>query len=419
MVSATTHSSRSTNSLLAWVITLTAGLLFFYEFIQLNAMNSLSSSLIKNFKLDATTLGKISAMYFIANASLVFVAGNILDRFSPRKITIGATLLCIIGTTGFALAQNTLSLEISRFIVGIGGAFCFLCGLRIASRWFTPDKIGTVTGVLVTMAMLGGMLAQTPLTWLIEQTSWRHALLIDAGIGIIILLVMYVILEDSPESRTLKPHQCAQQPIITHIIQAIGKKQNWLGAAYSSCLNLPIFILGALWGNSYLQTIHGLSAERAATVCSMIFFGTVIGSPVAGFVSDRLQCRKLPMIAGAILSLGAIALLMNITQSNLPILMLAFFLLGLSTSTQIISYALVNESNSEDVTGTAVSMISMLILLGGAIFQPYFGQIVDRVKISHSLAYAYGYALWLLPIMIGIGLLLALFIRETHAKRKS
>lgn len=411
------NSIRTQNSLLAWLVTLSAGLLFFYEFIQLNAMNSLSGSLIKNFHLSAVALGDLSAMYFIANASLVFIAGNILDRFSPRRVTLAATLLCVAGTIGFALSQSLLMLEVSRFIVGTGGAFCFLCGMRVASRWFTPNRLGAVTGVLVTMAMLGGMVAQTPLTLLIEHFGWRHALLLDGVLGILIFIFMFFIISDSPEHKIIQPHQRTQKKILPHIMAAISKKQNWLSATYSSCLNLPIFILGALWGDSYLQHVHGLGSNVAASICGMLFFGSIIGSPVIGALSDLIGQRKLPMIIGAILSSAAVILLIQVSGQHIILLGLAFFFLGFISSTQVLSYSLVNESNSGEVTGTAVSLISMMILAGGATFQPYFGHLMDTMKNHHTQLYAYQHAIWLLPVMMGIGLLCSIFLKETYAKR--
>ena len=412
------NSTRRENSWLAWLITLSAGLLFFYEFIQLNAMNSLSGSLIKNFHLSAVTLGDLSAMYFIANASLVFIAGNILDRFSPRRVTLAATLLCVIGTIGFALSQSLMMLEVSRFIVGTGGAFCFLCGMRVASRWFTPNRLGAVTGILVTMAMLGGMVAQTPLTLLIEHFGWRHALLLDAALGIIIFTFMFCTISDSPEYKIIQPHQRTQKKILPHILTAISKKQNWLSATYCSCINLPIFILGALWGVSYLQQVHGLSADISASICGMLFFGSIVGSPIIGAFSDHIGRRRSPMIIGAILSAAAVILLIQVSGQHTILLGLAFFALGFISSTQVLSYSLVNESNSGEVTGTAVSLISMVTLAGGATFQPYFGHLMEAMKSQHTQLYAYQHAIWLLPVIMGVGFLCSLLLKETYAKRK-
>ncbi len=264
-----------------WIVCITAGLLFFYEFIQLNMLNSLSSYLMADFHLDATALGHLSSTYFYANASLVFVAGALLDRFSTRRLILFAMISCTLGTLGFALSHSVYLLGVCRFIVGVGGAFCFLSCMRLATRWFHPMHLALVVGLIVTMAMLGGMVAQTPLAALSQSVGWRQAVLWDAALGGVISLLILIVVKDYPPGADARKLQQKEQisalGLWPSIKMAISNIQNWLCAIYSATMNLPIYLLGALWGNSYLQQVLHYSATEAATICSMIYFGTVFG----------------------------------------------------------------------------------------------------------------------------------------------
>ena len=71
-------------------------------------------------------------------------------------------------------------------MTGIGSAFCFLSCIRLASRWFPSHRMALISGIIVTMAMAGGMAAQGPMTWLAETFGWRHALMIDAAFGVVV-----------------------------------------------------------------------------------------------------------------------------------------------------------------------------------------------------------------------------------------
>ena len=181
---------------LPWIVCFSAALFFFYEFIQMNMFNAISADLMHAFSLNATGLGKLSAYYFYANLLFLPIAGALLDRFSTRKIILSSLFLCIMGIAAFAMTSSFVWASIFRFMSGIGSAFCFLSSIRLASRWFPAKNMALVSGLIVTMAMLGGMIAQTPLTLLVELVGWRHALFFDASLGVIIFLVILGFVQD-------------------------------------------------------------------------------------------------------------------------------------------------------------------------------------------------------------------------------
>src|SRR5262249_19480958 len=119
-------NEKTTHTKLAWVVTLTASLFFFYEFIQMNLFNSINEQLREAYHLDAVQLGQLFSMYFYANFICLFPAGNLLDRFSTRKLLIFAISVCTIGTFLFSTATAYWVAAVGRFMVGIGASFCFL-----------------------------------------------------------------------------------------------------------------------------------------------------------------------------------------------------------------------------------------------------------------------------------------------------
>ncbi len=144
-----------------WIVCFSAALFFFYEFIQMHMFNAVSADLMRDFSIDATQLGNLSAIYFYSNVLFLLFSGVILDRFSTRRVILITLSLCAIGIGTFALTHSLVIAGISRFISGIGSAFCFLSSIRLASRWFPAKRMALVSGLIVTMAMTGGMVAQT------------------------------------------------------------------------------------------------------------------------------------------------------------------------------------------------------------------------------------------------------------------
>lgn len=236
---------KTAHTKLAWLVTLTASLFFFYEFIQMNFFNAINAELRVAFNLDAVQLGQLFSMYFYANFLFLFPAGNLLDRYSTKKLLLFAITICTLGTFIFSVATEYWMAAVGRFMVGAGASFCFLSCIRIASRWFSPRHMAFVTGVVVTMAMLGGLVAQTPFTWLIDALggSWRNALYLNTGLGVLILIATIFIVQDRPpdaldEAKADQQH--LQELGLWRCIKlAALNPQNWFGGLYTALMNLP------------------------------------------------------------------------------------------------------------------------------------------------------------------------------------
>lgn len=415
---------------LAWLVTLTTALFFFYEFIQLNLFNSIDVPLMKDFDLNAEELGQLASMYFYANALCLFPAGNLLDRYSTKKLLLLAVVLCTIGTFIFGMATDYFTACVGRLLVGAGAAFCFLSCIRIASRWFPPHQMAFVTGIVVVMAMLGGLVAQTPFALLVSYMGWRNAVLMNAGLGVFIFIAVLFIVQDRPpdakeEAKSDKMH--LQQLGLWNCIKlAALNPQNWLGGLYTSLMNLPVFLLGALWGIHYLVEVHHTSFVQGSYATTVFFVGIIFGSPAFGWLSDKIGRRVLPMVIGAVLSLITILILMVSPHLSLFSLVVLFFVIGFVTSSQVLSYPLIAELNPIYLTSTAISIDSVCIMTSGFIFQPFFGWVMGHagkhVQLNHTAIYTaqnFNYAMLILPAAFVLALITTFFIRETYCKSQT
>lgn len=418
------------NQLKPWLVCFAASLFFFYEFIQMNMFNAISQDLMKEFGLSGESLGYLSSTYLFADVVCLFPAGMLLDRFSVKKIIVTAMLICISATVIFGLTHHFSIAAAAHFAAGIGNAFCFLSCMTLASRWFEPRQMALVTGLIVTFAMLGGIFAQAPMAFLAQNFGWRNAVLINAGLGVIILFIILLNVQDYPiESETMLQANLKKlnQLGLWHSIKKVFQNsQNWLAGLYTSLLNLPIMLLGALYGNLNLIEIHHLSSVEASYVTSMIFLGTTIGSPILGYYSDKIALRKKPMLIFALLSLINICIIIFIPGLSYAALLQLYFLLGFLTSAQVLSYPLITESNSRMITGTAMGLASVLIMGGGAVAQPLFGWLLDldwnHTLINNTPWFSqtdFKHAFIMIPFAFSVSILCSLFLKETYCKNIS
>lgn len=426
-----THHEKTAYTKLAWIVTLTASLFFFYEFIQMNLFNAINADLRAEFNLDAAQIGQFFSMYFYANFLCLFPAGNLLDRFSTRKLLLFAISVCTLGTFMFSVSKVYWLAATGRFLVGAGASFCFLSCIRIASRWFSPHHMALVTGVVVTMAMLGGLVAQTPFALLTEFLgSWRHALYINTGLGVVIFLLTFFIVQDRPpdaKNEEKEDQQHLHELGLWRCIKlAMLNPQNWLGGLYTALMNLPVFVLGGLWGILYLTNVHHITQNQASYATTLFFVGVIVGSLTFGWFSDHLERRVLPMIVGAVLSLVVMGILMYVPDLSLWAIILLFFLIGLVTSSQVLTYPLIAELNPIYLTSTAVSIDSLCIMSSGFIIPPFFGWLMDRSGAHHVVNGVVTYStdnfaipMLIMPAAFVVALIITAFMRETYCKSQA
>lgn len=412
----------------SWLVVFSAALFFFYEFIQMNMFNAIDPSLIQTFKVNSTQLGNLSAMYFYGNIIFLIPAGILLDRFSVRKLLLTAIIVCVICTYLFAMSTLLWQTMLFRFITGIASTFCMLSAVRLASRWFPPNKIALIIGLVVTMAMAGGMLAQTPLTYMVSAFGWRHAVMFNASLGVIFIFVIFSFVFDCPKSLISKSEgekqSLKEMGFWPSFTLAVKNKQNWLAGIFTNFLSFPVILLGAAWGSLYLMNVHGLSHIQTTNITQMIFLGMIIGSPLMGWLSDRIGLRKLPMFLGALLTLIIMLIIVLVTSLTYVELIVLFFFLGLFSGAQVITYPLIIESNPREITTTAEGLTCMLVMSAG-LFQVVYGWLVNlnwtgqmhngaRIYNAH----AYREASWLLPVAFLAAMLLSFLIKETKCKNR-
>ncbi len=390
-----------------WIIAF-AALRFFYTFGRSSILNPLQPVITQDFGLSPAMIGWVSSLFFYGEALLVVSAGLMLDRLSPRWLTTLALLLAVFGVVLMAEAEGVITLMLSRLMMAVGAGFQFAGCVRVVVNWLGADKMAKGMGLVVSLGILGGTLAQTPITYFIQHLGWRDTLLGVAALGLIITLIAFFVVKDHPPH--FKWNEAAQKINAANVFArfklAFFKKQNLLCAIYVSLMNLSLFMLGAVWGIAYLGAVNQVPELEASSICSMIFLGSMIASPLLGMWSDRLKNRTVLMKYGALVSFLFMLGLLSFKTSDFIPLLFCYFILGFITSVQVIAFPLVIESNSPGISSSATSVISIISILGGAISQPLFGFLA-----GHN---GYSFAILLLPLAFFISFVLSFFIQETH-----
>ena len=410
LIQNSTCLNNKKTSITAWISILSSSLFFFYAFINMTCFNAINKSLMSSLHVSSLEISQLSAMYFYANIIFLIPAGLILDKYSIRKIFLIIMPISIASTFIFSLTHSYQIACIMRFIMGITSTFCLLGSVKLTSNWLEDKYAARAISIIVTIAMLGGVLAQQIPSIIPKQYNWQDLLKIISLIGVICYFIIYILLKDAPiyKSSNNKSKKHAW-------IFALKNKQNYLLGFLTNFLSTPIMILGALWGSSYLIETKHLSANSAQNCCSLLFIGLIIGSPVFGWISDIFKSRKKPIIYGIIGALITVILIIEDNSYQTRILMpLLFFSLGFFTSCQVISYAIIIEVNPPEQCAFSESIASTIIMSSGAIFQPLFGYILSlNMNINRN---NYQQAMIIFPAVFSLCLIICFFIKIKKTK---
>ena len=371
----TTEKTLWKQRILPWIVCFSASLFFAYELLQLHVMNAISPMLIRDLSLSGAEFGYLSSTYLLADVIFLLPAGILLDRFSVRKVILTALFLCLIGTAGFSRAHSLQFAAICHFLSGIGNAFCFLSCIMLISRWFPKERQAFIVGLMITIGMLGGVVAQLPFSLLAQAFDWRKALLIDALIGVGLFGLIFAFVKDAP-------HQISKVkeggiPFFQGIKRSILNSHNISCGFYTCLMNLPLMIISAVWGTLFLTQVHHLSMTTSSFIVSMICMGTIVGSPIYGWISDRAQRRKMLMVFGGITSIALFSLILYLPNTSEGILTTLFFLLGFFTSSQALGYPAITEHSPKELTGTSMGVAAVIIMGLPALIQPLSGKLLD------------------------------------------
>lgn len=410
----------STLGIFIWSL---AALFFLYEFFLRTFIGSVAHQIIPDLHLNAETFAILGSAYYVAYGIMQIPVGILADKFGVKILMIFATLTCAAATFGFAKAHTFYSALISRFFMGFGSSFAFICLLVVAVTWFPRKYFGFFAGLSQFIGTMGPLLAGGPLIAFMADyhETWRTALTDISAFGVLLCLLIIIIVKNKPRDQ--------EQPLIflsmktpfkIRLLRLAQNNQAWAVALYSAAVYISLALLGAIWGTEYLQS-KGLSQVYAGDMISIAWLGYAIGCPLLGAFSDLSQRRKPLLISCGLLGIISTSgiLYLNLTE-NTWIYGVLFFGLGIAASGQNIGFATISEHVDLATRATALGMNNATLTLFGAIFPPIVSYVVYLTTTpgaTNLSAKSFVLGLSIMPLLnLASTLIAMIWIKETFCK---
>ena len=412
-----------------WVVWGVLVLSYIIVFFNRLSIGVVRQELVDTFNITGTTFANIGSTYFYAYMVMQIPSGILADSLGARKTVAIGTLMAGIGSIIFGLAPNLMMVFIGRLIVGIGVSVVFIAILKTQSQWFREREFATMTGLTSLFGNLGGMMAQTPLVFMVAYFTWRTTFVIIGVISLVVGGLSYVFVRNSPKEMGLPTIQeiegiqtAATKTKAPSLMEGLSKTlsnwRTWPGFFLFIGFYGPFVALSGTWGQSYLMQVYGLAPEVAPNYLLVSVLGLAIGSIVIGKISDSLRRRKLPMIlAGAVYVISwALVVLWNGGKPPLEVLYPLYFVLGFTCSIFLLGLACAKEVNHPSIAGISTSVVNIGGFLGAAIIPPILGRVFDTYGGILEPVVLYQKAFMYCLVAAVISFMFTFLIKETNCK---
>ena len=291
------------------------------------SLSVVKQPLIDEGVLSAGQLGLIGSALLFVYAVGKFMNGFIADycnvrRFMATGLFISALVNLLLGVLGFiGGVPSGLIFIVFAILWGINGWMQSMGsppGVISLSRWFPRSKRGTYYSIFSATPYLGEFLSFIITGVVVGALGWQSGFIVAAAAGLIGSAVILLFVSDTPESKGLPSvyelsgeEMKKEDKMPTRELQKLVVRHPgiWIIALSSAFIYITKYAIAG-WGVLFLQKARGFSLEDATQIIAFSAAFGVVGTVLAGWLSDRVfrGDRVKPAILSGMLSFIALAL---------------------------------------------------------------------------------------------------------------
>lgn len=406
------------------------GALFYaYEYLLRVMPNVMIPQLMDHYNISNHKYGLLFACYYFAYVPMQLPVGLLMDEYGPRRLLTLACALCVFGTYLFVATELLWVAYIGRFLVGFGSAFAFVGVLKLASIWLPPARFAMFAGISSALGTMTVVFGENILAGMVQEMDWMLTVLLASVSGVFITIALWLFVRDTRSGDLEEQSQYYEIDWASawrDLRIILTSPQIWVTGGIGCLIYLPTTAFAEAWGVRYLENAQNFTPKQAAFGNSLIFLGFTIGAPFFGYLSDVIKTRRKLLLQGSVVTFLLSLVLFYVPGLSLWMIDLTLLLWGFSYSVQTLVFPVSRELSPTHAAGTAIAVMNMIVMLGGMLFQPLIGALLDWVRnpniVVHLHAYSssdYKIAFSVIPIGIFLSGICAYFLKETYGNNHS
>ncbi|MFI6294798.1 MFS transporter [Nonomuraea sp. NPDC050790] len=359
--------------------------------------------------------------YTLAFAVLLLTFGRLGDRHGHRAVFLAGLAVFTVASGLCGLAQDPAQLIAVRVLQGAGAALLMPQTLSIIVTTFPPDRRGTAFGVWSGVAGLATIAGPAVGGVLVDVLTWRAVFLINLPLGVLafvaarfvlphggaatrvaldpvgvllssagLFVLVFALVGGEPHLTVLGglllgaflAHQHSAQARTPLLPFRLFRDRNFalMNAVLMAALFATVGLL--ITYTLYLQSVLGLTPTQAGLMLAPPSLATLVISPLAGRLADRVPPRLIFGVGLSVFAAGFVLLaLFSDGRTDAVALLPGMLLCGVGAGAVFApANALAMRKVPPELTGAASGVVSTLRQVGTVLGASVVGAILQTGK---------------------------------------
>lgn len=383
------------------------------------SLSVVKQPLIDEGVLTAGELGLIGSALLLVYAVGKFMNGFIADycnvrRFMATGLLISTLVNLLMGV--FGLLQGPAGLPSVLIFVsfavlwGVNGwaqSMGSPPGVISLSRWFPQSKRGTYYSMFSSSPYIGEFLSFIITGFVVGALGWEYGFLVASMAGLVGSLIILLLVSDTPESKGLPSVQALSGEQVTKQDKMPTKELQkmivrhpgiWVIALSSAFIYITKYAIAG-WGVLFLQKARGFSLEDATQVIAFSAAFGVLGTVLAGWLSDKVfrSDRVKPALLSGVLSLASLGLFLFVGGGFvLNIFYVSLFSLSVGVLYCIVAGLMAVDIVPRKATGAALGVVGISSYVAAGLQDITSGYLIQgfMTEVEGADVYDFGPVSW-------------------------
>ncbi len=388
------------SALIRWVVLIIVSISMAANYYFYDALSPLKQYMGEHLGFSSTDYGRFISAYSFPNVFLLMavLGGIITDRLGIRITGTTFVALMVFGSfftaygasefynnggPGYAFLDSFAHgwspalkmMFFGYFLFGLGAETSIVVITKIVVKWFKGKEMALALGVNLAIARLGAAMSLIVTPALVEPSwtspIWFGMLLLSIGF---LFFVSYLFFDRKLDKQRLI--DVSEKEVFR--ISDIGKLLTNRSFIFITLLCVTFYSAVfpfIKYAPDLLQNKFGLSMSLSSTMTSMVYFGTIIFTPIFGWIADKRGKSATMMIFGSLL-----LILVHLTLSLTRITpFIPMFFLGMAFSLiPATMWPSVAKIVDEPKLGTAYGLMFSIQNIGLWAFPILIGTVLDK-----------------------------------------